>query len=138
MGRPVKRKNGAFRSADRSRFSVDIGSMPDHLHEEIAQHSAFGKSVAPEKVFQKAAGILNCDLDDIRHSRRIPKSKKEDRDLLVYLVWKTCILTNEETGRLFGMTYSAVSHILSSMRPKMQKNSDLRAKYNHVYSLCKM
>lgn len=81
---------------------------------------------------------MNCDLDDIRHSRRIPKSKKEDRDLLVYLVWKTCILTNEETGRLFGMTYSAVSHILSSMRCKMEKESGLRAKYNHIYSLCKM
>jgi len=31
------------------------------------------------------------------------------------------MLTNEETERLFGMTYSAVSHILSSMRTEMQK-----------------
>ena len=31
---------------------------------------------------------------------------KGDRDLLVYLVWKTCTLSNEEIGRLFGMTYS--------------------------------
>ena len=63
---------------------------------------------------------------------------KGDRDLLVYLVWKTCTLSNEETGRLFGMTYSGVSHILSSMRTKMKKDSDLRGKYNHLYSLCKM
>jgi len=39
---------------------------------------------------------------------------KNDRDLLVYLVWKICRLPNEENGRLFGMTYSAISHILSS------------------------
>jgi len=58
--------------------------------------------------------------------------------LLVYLVWKTCMLPNEETGRLFGITYSAVSHILSSMRTKMQKDSDLRVKYMHIYSLCKI
>jgi putative transposase len=112
--------------------------IPDNFHKEIPQHRALGKSVDPEKVLEKAAGILNCDLDYIRHSRRISRSLKDDRDFLVYLVWKICILSNEETGRLFGMTYSAVSHILSSMRPKMQNDSDLRAKYNHVYSLCKM
>ncbi len=95
-------------------------------------------TVDPEKVLEKAAGILNCDLDYIRYSRRIPKLIKEDRDLLVCLVWKICILSNEETGRLFRMTYSAISHILSSMRTRMQKNSDLRVKYNNIYSLCKM
>jgi len=59
----------------------------------------------------------------------------DDRDLPVYL---TCTLTNEETGRLFGMTYSAGSHILSSMRIRVQKDSDMRVKYNNIYSLCKM
>jgi chromosomal replication initiation ATPase DnaA len=112
--------------------------MPDNFHNEIPQHRALGKSVDPEKVLEKAAGILNCDLDYIRHYRTIPKLIKEDRDLLVYLVWKICILSNEETGRLFGMTYSAISHILSSMRTRMQKDSDLRVKYNNIYSLCKM
>ena len=29
----------------------------------------------------------------------------DDQDLLIYLVWKIGILSNEETGRLFGMTY---------------------------------
>jgi len=48
------------------------------------------------------------------------------------------MLPNEETGRLFGMSYSAISHILSSMRSKTQNEPDLRAKYEHTYSLCKM
>jgi len=65
-------------------------------------------------------------------------SGKDDRDLMIYLIWKTCILTNEETGRFFGMTYSAVSHVLSSMRTRMKKERDLRVKYNQLYSLCKM
>jgi chromosomal replication initiation ATPase DnaA len=112
--------------------------MPDNFHNEIPQHRALGKSVDPEKVLEKAAGILNCDLDYIQNSRRIPKLIKEDRDLMVYLVWKICILSNEETGRLFGMTYSAINNILSSMRTRMQKDSDLRVKYNNIYSLCKM
>jgi len=74
--------------------------MPVHIHEEIPQQRSLGKSVEPEKVLEKAAGILNCDLDDIRRSRRIPKSIKDDRDLLVYLVWKICMLPNEEAGRV--------------------------------------
>ncbi len=41
--------------------------------------------------------------DIFHHSRRIPKLIKEDRDLLAYLVWKICILSNEEIGLLFGM-----------------------------------
>jgi len=81
---------------------------------------------------------LNCDLEVIRHSRRIPKSMKNELDLLVYLVWKICSLSNEESGRLFGMTYSAISHILSSMRTRMQKETDLQDRYNRIYSLCKM
>ncbi len=46
--------------------------MPDNFHNEIPQHRALGKSVDPEKVLEKAAGILNCDLDYIRHSLKGP------------------------------------------------------------------
>jgi len=63
---------------------------------------------------------------------------KNELDLLVYLVWKICSLSNEESGRLFGMTYSAISHILSSMRTRMQKETDLQDRYNRIYSLCNM
>jgi hypothetical protein len=112
--------------------------MPNNIQKEIPQQRSLGRSIDPVNVLEKAAGILNCDLDVIRHSRRIPKSIKGDRDLLVYLVWKTCMLPNEETGRLFGMTYSAISHILSAMRTRIKNDPDLRAKYSHTYSLCKM
>ena len=89
-------------------------------------------------ILNKAAKILNCDLDLIRNSRRISKSIKEDRDLLVYLLRKTCMPTNEGIGRIFGMTHSAVSRILSSMRTRLQTDSDLVRKDNHIGSLFKM
>ena len=60
------------------------------------------------------------------------------RDLLVYLVWKIWIPGNKETERLSGMTCPAISYISGSMRTRMQKDSELRVKYNKVYSLCKM
>jgi len=55
-----------------------------------------GKSVDPEKLLNKAGKFLNYDLDFVRHSRRISRSIKDDRDLLVYLAWKTRMLTNEK------------------------------------------
>jgi len=112
--------------------------MPDTIRKEIPQQRSLRRSLDPIKVLETAAGVLNCDMDAIRHSRRIPKAMKGDRDLLVYLIWKTCMLPNEETGRLFGMTYSAISHILSAMRTRIHEEPDLRAKCNHIYSLCKM
>jgi len=38
--------------------------------------------------------------------------ERDDRDLLVFSVWKTDILTNEKIGRLFGITHSSISHIV--------------------------
>lgn len=103
---------------------IRLKLMPENIHKEIPQQRSLARSISPEQVLEKAAGVLNCDLEVIRHSRRIPKSMKNDRDLLVYPVWKTCRLPNEETGRLFDVTYSAISHILSSMQIRIQKKTD--------------
>ena len=95
--------------------------MSDNFHKEIPQQRALGKSVDPEKMLEKAAGLLNCDLDCIRNNRRIPKSIKENRDLLVYLVWKTCMLTNEETLTL-------VWHDLFGGKPHSKFHANRNAK----------
>jgi len=55
-----------------------------------------------------------------------------------FSVWKTGILTNEKIGRLFGMTYSSISHIVRSVRLRMEENRDLKEKFNQIYSLFKI
>ncbi len=89
------------------------------------------------EVLEKPAGILNCHRDAIRRPGSIPSSMKGDRDLLVYLV-QTHMPSNEEIGRLFGLTYRAARHFLGAMRTRLKEAPDLRAAYNRVYSLCKM
>jgi hypothetical protein len=112
--------------------------MPDELHKDIPLHRALGRSADPQAILNKAKTILKCDLDLIRNAQRVPKSVKEDRDLLVYLVWQMCFLTNEETGRLFGMTYSSVSRVINAMRLRLQKERTMAEKYNQIYSKFKM
>ena len=77
----------------------------------------------------------------LRRLRRVPritKSDRNNRDFLVFSVWKTGLLTNEEIGRLFGMTYSAVSHIVGSIRLRIEENSELKEKSNQINSLYKV
>ncbi len=109
-----------------------IGKMINPFHRSLA------RSADPQMVLKKGLTILNCDLDFIRNARRIPKSMKEDRDLLVYLVWQKCLLTNEETGKLFNLTYSAVSRVINSMRTRLKREPVLVERYNNIYSIIKM
>ena len=112
--------------------------IPDEFHKDIPLQRALARSRDPKEILEKASKLLNIDIDFIRDSRRIPKSIKDDRDILVYLVWQTCLLTNEEVGQLFGMTYSAVSRVLNSMRNRLKKESGLLKKYNRIYAQFKM
>jgi hypothetical protein len=87
---------------------------------------------------KEAAKILDCDLDHFRRVSRITKSERDDRDLSVFSVWNAGILTNEKIDNLFGMTYSSVSHIVSSIRPRINQNRELKEKSNQINSLYKM
>lgn len=69
---------------------------------------------------------------------RITKADRDNRDLLVLSIWKTGLLTNDGIGRLFGMTYSSVSHIVKSIKLKMAQDPTIEERFNHIYSLFKI
>jgi hypothetical protein len=112
--------------------------LPETLNKEIPQQRDLAKSLDLVAKSKQAARILNCDLDYFKSVSRITKSDRDSRNLLVFSVWKTDLLTNEAIGRLFGMTYSAVSHIVSSIRLRIKENSELKEKSNQINSLYKM
>ncbi|MBW2491800.1 MAG: transposase [Deltaproteobacteria bacterium] len=112
--------------------------LPETLHKEIPQQRDLAKEFDLVVKLNKAARMLNCNLDHFRQVPRITKLYRDNRDLLVFSVWNTGLLTNEEIGRLFGMTYSSVSHIVSSIRLIIKQNRGLKEKYNQINSLYKM
>jgi chromosomal replication initiation ATPase DnaA len=89
----------------------------------------------PASVLDKAAKILNCDIRRFRRSSRISSPDKADRDILVYALWKTGMLTNEKIGELFGVTSSSISHSVRAINLKLQKDRQARDKLNQIYSL---
>jgi hypothetical protein len=104
--------------------------LPETLHKEIPQQRDLAKALDPVAKLKQAARMLNCDLDHFRQVPRITKSDRDDRDLLVFSVWKACILANEKIGNLFGMTYSSISHIVKKVRSRMEKDRDLNLSKN--------
>lgn len=112
--------------------------LPEKLHKEIPQQRDLAKGIDPIAKLKEAARMLDCDLDHLRQAPRIKKTDKDDRDLLVLSVWKTGVLTNDKIGRLFGMTYSSVSHIVRSVTLKMEQDNNLKERFDRIYSLFKI
>lgn len=112
--------------------------LPDKLQKEIPQQRKLAKDIDISAKLGAAAIILGCDLEKLRQMPRIAKAGKDDRDLLVLSVWKTGLLSNDEIGSLFGMTYSSVSHIIKSIKMRIEQDDDLKDKYSRIYSLFKV
>ena len=85
----------------------------------------------------QAAKYLDCDLSRFKEAPRISSQEKEDRDLLMYLLWKSGKLPNEKIGNLFGVTYSSVSHSITAVNYRLKKEKNFRQKANGLYSLFK-
>lgn len=125
---------GSKRFVDKIRSTY----LPQVPHREIPQQKSMFKEFNPVYFLDKAAKILNCDIRRFRQSSRISSSDKADRDILIYALWKTGILTNEKIGELFGVTSSSVSHSVRALSSKLKKDRQSRDKLDQVYSLFKI
>jgi REP element-mobilizing transposase RayT len=112
--------------------------LADTPHQEIPQQKQLDKNLDPEAVFLKAVEALKCNPEDFRKSKRISKANKLNRDLLIYLLWQLGQLTNQQIGEKFGLTYSAVSQRVSSIKDLLIKNQALRKKFNQIKSQIKV
>ena len=124
---------GSKRFVDKIRSAY----LPEKPHKEIPQQRDLAKGIDPIAMLKEASWRIDCDLDHFKHTTRIAKKERDDRDLLVLSAWKTGLLTNDEIGRIFGMTYSSVSHIVRSVRLRMQQDSNLKERFDQIYSLFK-
>ena len=104
----------------------------DECHNDVPHHRAVARSNDPVKILEKALSIVKVDFDLIQSAGRVPNAIKEDRDLLIYLLHQTCLLSNKEAGSFFGVTYSAVSRVLNAMRSRLKKEPELLKNYNHI------
>ena len=81
----------------------------------------------PVLIFKKAATVLDFDIESSLGRYMVSSKEKEKRDILIYLLWKTGRMSNQNIGSLLGITYSAVSKIISAFSAKIQKDKRLTA-----------
>ena len=112
--------------------------LPQKPHGEIPGQKQLAGSFDPVIILRKAAKMLNCDLRRLSKSGRLSGLEKDQRDLLIYLIWKTGRLTNARIGALFGVTYSSVSHNVKAAKSKLKQDPKLRAKFNVLNSQFKI
>ena len=111
--------------------------MPPTVHDEMPQQKSLAREFNPSTFLAVASKKLKCDLNAMKVASRVSSQDKENRDLLIYMLWRTGTLTNSMIGDQFGITYSSISHSVKSTRLKLEKNRQLKKKLNRVYSLFK-
>ncbi len=112
--------------------------LPESIQKEMPQQRDLSKSADPIAQLKRSARLLDCDLDQLKQMPRISKADKDNRDLLVLSVWKTGMMTNDEIGKLFGMTYSSVSHIVKTIKIRMKEEHNLKERFDRIYSQFKI
>jgi REP element-mobilizing transposase RayT len=112
--------------------------LPAEPEPAITQQTQLAKRYDPISILHKAERILKCDVKRFLQAGRVSGAEKETRDLMIYLIWKAGVLTNDQIGQLFGVSFSAVSHAVKSLKARMQKDPKLKAKFEHLNSQFKL
>jgi REP element-mobilizing transposase RayT len=131
-------RHGCFLGSKKFVAQIRKSYLPEKLHDEIPGQKQLAARIDPLIILRKAADIFNCDLSRLMRSGRLSGAEKNQRDALIYLIWKTGRLTNAKIGALFGVTYSSVSHSVKAAKTKLKKDAKLRAKFDAMNSQFKI
>jgi len=131
-------KHGLIYGSQNFAENIKARFLGDQENEELPQHNRLFRAIDPQLMLKNASKILGLDLESVRSTRRIRLDEKEKRDLLIYMLWKTGRMSNQNIGRLFGLTYSTVSKIVSAFNERMQTDKVLKAQYSSLNSQFKV
>jgi putative transposase len=110
----------------------------DKKDAELPQYNSLIRTFEPELILKKAAQHLGINLKAIRNAKKIGPYDKDNRDLMIYLMWRTGQLSNSAIGACFGLSYSAVSQRVKIMSDKIVTDLDVRNKYQLLKSQIKV
>lgn len=113
--------------------------LPAKSDSSIPQQNELAKGLDSSSFLNKVQRLLlKYDLQHFVQTERLRGAEKDNRDLLLYTIWRSGKLTNAQIGRLFGLSYSAVSHAVKSLKVRMHENSALQEKYKQLNSQFKL
>ena len=117
----------------RNRFLPDRQGCAD-----MPQKKKMAKTANIETRLKKAALALGLDMGETVLRGRVRRDEQERRDLLLYSLWESGHYTNHETGKLFGLGYSAVSRRAHGIRRRLGVEPALQRALERAKSLIKI
>jgi putative transposase len=118
--------------------SLKSDFLTDNAHAEIPQQAKLLRLSNPKALLEKAASILDCNVIEYRRSLRISAQQRDNRDLLIYLLWETGLYKNQEIGDLLGLTYSSISRRANITHARISKDSKFQIQFKQLKSQIKM
>jgi len=112
--------------------------ISERPHREVPQQRGVVGRIDPEMVVNKASHVLNCDGERLRERKRLYGQDKDNRDLMVYVLWERGSFTNREIGEFFSVSYTAVSHIVKKVKGQLKTDKEYAQRYELINSQIKM
>ena len=121
-------------------FTKDIRDrfLSPAKHPELPQKNSLYKQLDPETLLAQAADCLCFNIAETVNYRHLPENEKHKRDLLIYLLWESGRLSNQEIGDFFGLGYSAISRRAGVIRKKLATERELSDQLNSLKSKIKV
>ena len=92
-------------------------------------HATAAERNAVENVFFRATEILGCSPDTFHITSRRADYDRTNRDFLMHYIYQTSGMTNTQIGKLFDVSYSAVSHRIKKITEMFDEDMGLRRRY---------
>jgi REP element-mobilizing transposase RayT len=112
-------RHGLFLGSKRFVTGLRKQHMAEKPDKEIPSQRQSAASLDPYKISGRASRLLGCNVEELKKMSRVSGPQKEKRDIIIYLIWQTGLLTNERIGAVFELTYSSVSHGVKAVKSKM-------------------
>lgn len=96
--------------------------LPSRRDSAMPQQNQLATTIELDGFLIEAGRHLNCDVKSFVQAGRPTGADKDNRNLLLYIIWRAGHLKNEQIGNLFGINYSSVSHTVKSIKAKLKKN----------------
>jgi REP element-mobilizing transposase RayT len=113
--------------------------LPAETRADVPQQVHLSKQADDVKSFiAKTGKLIDFDNEKLCKNMRLTGLDKNKRDLLIYFLWRSGKLTNQEIGNLLSISYSAVSHSVKSIKSKLDTDSELNDYFYQINSQFKL
>jgi hypothetical protein len=131
-------RHGLFLGSKRFVARLRKRYLPQRDDKEIAGHRQSAGSLDPGEIADRAARLLGCNIAEFKNLGQAFGVQKAKRDLIIYFIWQSGLLTNEKIGAMFDLTYSAVSHSVRAVKAGLAADDKFRECFESLNSQFKV